>query len=187
MAKGTQNVMTENTQVADLPKIKEQKIPQKLTVSDLDSGEDTQVTNNYIKYSAPSYDKKFGTVEQFTAVLLKLASDLVQPVSEQVEALLYRATQNSYQAGKVAAFAAGNYLSPELKAKVIEIITSSSPKYATAKGSVVFDAWKAAFSGAESFEGTDFTAEQVSKRKAFADKMLGIAQAALAPAEVEGF
>lgn len=183
------------TEVKETPKtsevqvvIKEQKIKQALTVTDLETGDDTaKVDNSYSKFTAPAYDKKYGTMAQFEEALFKLAESLVQPISNRIDALLYRATQDSYQAGKVAAFASGNYLSPELRGKVTEIITSSSPKYANEKAVVVFGAWKAAFTSQSEFDGVSYTPEQITKRKVYADKMLGIAQTALAPAEVDGF
>ena len=159
--------------------LKVTKIPQKLKVTDLDTGsDDAEITNNYQKYTAPEYDaKKHGDRAAFYAELFKLASALVQPIENQIDALLYRATQDSYQQGKVAAYAGGNYLSPELKSTITMVVKQSSPKYADASNSDAFASWKAAFTSAASFNGTTFTPEQIAKRKAGADKVLATAQA----------
>lgn len=163
--------------------IKEQKVPQKLKVTDLTTGaDDAEITNSYVKYSAPEYDpKKHGADKgAFIAHLLSLATALVQPVDSQVDALLYRATQMSYQAGKDAAFASGSpnqYLSPELKSTITMVVKQSSSKYADASNGDAFNSWKAAFTSQSSFGGSTFTEEQVAKRKAGADKVLQTAQA----------
>jgi hypothetical protein len=175
----------------EIPEIKIQKVPQKLTkLVNLDTGdEDAEVVNNYQKFTAPTYDKKYGSKDHFEAALLKLATALVQPVSNQIDALLFRATQDSYQAGKLVAFATGNFLTPELRTKVVETVVNTSSTLAAEKSPVVFATWLAAYTNKEEFGGRKFSPEAIVKRKAHADKMLSIAQAAITPPseEIEGF
>jgi hypothetical protein len=162
--------------------LKQQKTAQKLKVTDLTTGvDDAEITNNYVKYSVPEYDaKKYGPREGFIKRLMELALSLVSPVENQIDALLYRATQDSYQAGKVAAYAtgtAGQYLSPELKAAITMVVKQGGTRYADASNSEAFAAWKAAFTSQASFDGKTFDAEQIAKRKAGADRTLATAQA----------
>ncbi len=162
--------------------LKIQKIPQKLKVTDLTTGaDDAEIINNYVKYTAPEYNAKIhGERSAFLESLFKLASDLVQPIESQIDALLYRATQDSYQNGKIAAYATGapgQFLSPELKSQIVMVVKNSSTRYADSTTGEAFNSWKAAFTSAASFDGKTFDAEQIAKRKAGADKVLATAQA----------
>lgn len=174
-------VETKNTETktVEVPVIKVQDLKPKLKVTDLSTGNDgAEIELAYRKYTAPEYDsKKHGTRDQYTAALLTAATALVSPVENQIDALLYRATQDSYQAGKVAAYAGGNYLSPELRSQIVMVIKNSSPVYAESSASDAFNAWKAAFTGVAAFNGKDFTPEQITSRKAGATKVLNTAQA----------
>ena len=190
MAKKDENKMTEEKPIEakpiELPVIKIQKVPQKIKgLTDLTTGaDDAEVVNNYTKYTAPSYEAKYGTREQFHHALLNLAGALVQPIEEQVEAFLYRATQNSYQAGKFEAFKGGNYMTPELKAQLVTVMAAQLPSLAGEKTATIFATWKAGFTRAANFEGNTYPPERIEKRKAFADRMLALAQS-LMPSETD--
>lgn len=162
--------------------LKEQKIPQKMqNVTDLLSGTDADnLINNYVRYSAPEYDpKKHGAhKEAFETHLFNLASSKVQPRSAQIDALLYRATQISYQVGKEAAMSSGapnQYLSQELKQQIIVLVKQGGSRYADATSAEAFAAWKAAYTSMSSFNGAQFTEEQIAKRKAGAERTLNTA------------
>lgn len=163
--------------------VKVQAVKQPITVTDLSTGDDSaKLTLNYNRYTAPDYDKgKHGPDETaFYARLMELATALVNPVSAQIDALLYRATQDAYQAAKVTAYAAGTpgqYLSPELKSAITMVVKQSGTRYADASNSDAFNSWKAAFTSQVQFDGKSFDADQVAKRKAGADRVLATAQA----------
>ncbi len=184
MAKETNKTMTPevNNALASVA-IKVQAVKQPITVTDLSTGDDqAKLALNYSRYTAPDYDAaKHGKDEAaFYARLMELATALVNPVSVQVDALLYRATQEAYQAAKVTAYSSGTpgqYLSPELKAAITMVVKQSGTKYADASNSDAFNSWKAAFTSQVQFDGKSFDAEQVAKRKAGADRVLATAQA----------
>lgn len=190
MANGNGKNQNQNQTTAETPnevqaaalaalELKTQKIKQAITVTDLSTGDDSaKIDNNYVRYFAPEYDeKKYGPRDAFDKRVYELAASLISPISNQIDAFLYRATQDSYQAGKVAAYGTGSYLSPELKAQITAIVKNSSAKYADSSASEIFNSWKSAFSKSASVEGKELTAEQVAKRKAGADKILAMAQA----------
>jgi hypothetical protein len=127
------------------PTIQIQKITQTQKVTDLATGvDDFPIELKYEKYTLPSYDPKFGTENQFLAGLFTAVQNLVADKTTQLEALLYRATQDSYQNGKAAALSTGEYLTSELKAKIVQVMKSNQAfMELTAKECV--DKWKAGF------------------------------------------
>lgn len=116
-------------------------------VMDLATGnEDATVTINQQKYSAPEYDAEVygGTVEEFNDAVYAAALEVVSPVTKRTDALLYRATQESYQSGKAAALSGGNFLTQDLKTRIVQVLRGNQA-YADAKASDAFLAWKTAF------------------------------------------
>lgn len=96
------------------------EVKQKVSVFDLDAGEDTDITIVYRKYSAGKYDE--ATLEQ--------AQKLVQPVAKQIDALLYRAQQESYQEGKKKALSAGRYLTSDVISKGADFLRANVASFA---------------------------------------------------------
>lgn len=111
-------------------------------VLNLDTNEDVKITVESKRYELPKYDSKIhGTKEQFVAAAMKAAQVLVHPVEKQIDALLYRATQESYQAGKAAALATGNYLTQDLRTN-IAVIMQANVAYADLKASDCVVKWR---------------------------------------------
>lgn len=102
------------TEVKSLLKIQDMK--QKVKVIDLDNPEkdDVQVEIVYNKYD---FDSK-GDQNAIAAEVAKL----VTPLSERNRALVVFATSQSYQKGKEAAFATGNYLTPDLRTAITDFL-----------------------------------------------------------------
>lgn len=130
-----------------IPVIKVVAISQAQKVMDLDSGsEDAQITVKQNRYFAPTYDEKEfgGTEAEFQSAVLEAAKELVNPVEKQIDALLYRATQDSYQSGKAAALAGGNYLSSDLKGKIVQVMRGNQA-FVDVSASDCFAKWKAGY------------------------------------------
>lgn len=141
-----ENTMATETQTFETPVIITQNVKQAQTVVDLSTGDESaKIELKYTKYVVPEFDaKKYGTRESFDAALFTAAQALVNPVSVQVEALVYRATQDSYQAGKTAALAAGDYLTSELKSKIVQVMKGNQA-FVDTSASDCFARWKAGF------------------------------------------
>lgn len=90
-----------------------QTVKQPVTVIDLNTGEETKVTIEYNRYSAKS---------PITLATLEAAKELVGNEENQAAAFIAYASSQSYQVGKVAAFSGGNYLTPELKSRIVAIV-----------------------------------------------------------------
>lgn len=135
--------------------LKVTKLSPKQKVFDLAINEESEITVESVRYEAPAYDAKVGgwkngetlvtgTAEEFEAGLLAAASALIQPVSKQIEAFLYRATQESYQDGKTKALSTGNYLTQDLRGKIVQIMRGNNT-YADMKATDCFDRWKTGY------------------------------------------
>jgi hypothetical protein len=108
-----------------VPEIIVMAVSQKQTVMDLETGDEkAEITVAQKRFFAPEYSEKEygGTEELFEAALFNAATELVSPRSKQIDALLYRATQESYQAGKAVALSAGNYLTKDLAKRIVNIM-----------------------------------------------------------------
>lgn len=141
----TENVPVTATERV-IPVIKVVNINQPQKVMDLSTGnEEAVIYVKQEKFTAPEYDSKIhGTVEEFYRDLMAAAQALVQPVAAQIEALVFRATQDSYQAGKAAVLATGDYLTAELKAKIIQIMRGNAA-FNDKSAKECFDLWKVGF------------------------------------------
>lgn len=137
----------ENTITAK-PAILTQSLKQSQKVLDLSTGdEDATISVLQTKYFAPAYDAKYGTEAEFEEALFLAAAELIQPKSKQIEALLYRATQDSYQAGKIAAMATGNYLTSDLKAKIVQVMRGNQA-FVDLSAKECYERWKSGYMGA---------------------------------------
>lgn len=94
----------------------------KQTVTDLDTMEDIQILIVYKSYT-PSLNKD-GSLVAGEAETLAAAQALVTPAAKQITALLKFATSEAYQEAKRAAFAKGNYLTPELKRMAVSLMSN---------------------------------------------------------------
>lgn len=112
----------------------------------LANGEDATISISQTKYFAPEYDEAEygGTKDEFDSAVYEAALEVVWPTAKRTEALLSKATSDSYQAGKTAALATGNYLTQDLKQRIVQVLRSNQA-YADAKASDAFNAWKTAF------------------------------------------
>jgi hypothetical protein len=102
----------------------------------LDTQEDADITVVTKKYGVPL------GMEPSTA--LKLASGLFANQQALIAALLKRAEQISYQESKDAALASGNFLSSQLKSKIVGIM-SSSDSFAEVSAKECFARWLAGY------------------------------------------
>lgn len=127
----------------DFLKITELKPKQKFT--DLDSGEEKELEVKSQRFELAPFDsKKHGTKEQYFQNALAVAASLVQPISEQVEAFLRYATSASYQDGKKAALAGGNFLSPEVKSKISQYMGNLTA-FSELTAKERFEKWQAGY------------------------------------------
>lgn len=103
-----------------------QILKQKQKVLDLETGDDSaEIELVYSKYVSPEYDSaKFSplTEDEFNAVLLEKAGELISPISNQISAFLAKAQSDGYQAAKQTALSKGNYLTADLKAKIVQVM-----------------------------------------------------------------
>lgn len=130
-----------------VPVIGTQKMKQVQKVMDLDTGnEGAEITLEYVKYTVPTYtEKEFGGTEaEFEQAILEAASNLVQPVSAQILALTNKATQDEYQNAKATALATGNFLSTDLKGRIVQVMRGNQA-YQERTAKECFDLWKAGF------------------------------------------
>lgn len=138
----------EQNAAAELVKIITQTTKQQQKVMDLETGkEDATIEVVMTKYIAPEYDAtKFSplTASEFESVLAERSAELIQPVSAQIAAFLNAATSASYQAGKTAALATGNYLTAELKARIIQVMRGNQA-FVELSAKDCFERWKAGF------------------------------------------
>lgn len=124
--------------------ITKQELKQVQKVMDLETGnEDATITIVQTKFVAPAYSEEVygGTEELFNAELFKAATALIQPISKQVDAMLYRATQDSYQSGKDAALKGGNFLTQDLRGKIVQVMRGSQA-FADLSAKDALDYWK---------------------------------------------
>lgn len=139
---------TETTATAiDPTAILKTVLKQKQKVMDLETGnEGAEIELVYPKYLAPEYDAtKFpGTAEEFEKAVLENAMALVSPISEQIKSFLNYATSAGYQTAKTAALATGNYLSSDLKARIIQVMRGNQA-FAELPAKECYDRWKAGF------------------------------------------
>lgn len=122
-------------------------VSQTQKVMDLATGnEDAQITVAQKRYFAPEYDAKEygGTPEEFSQAVLEAASELVTPQAKQIQALLNYATSQSYQEGKAAALATGNFLTQDLKARIVQVMRGNQA-FVDDSASDCFKKWKVAF------------------------------------------
>lgn len=108
--------------------------------------DDESVEITQTKYAAPTYSEKEygGTEELFKQELLSAAQLLIQPIDRQIDALLYRATQDSYQAGKEVAMSKGNFLTPDLRGKIVQVMRGSQA-FADMSAKEALEYWKAGY------------------------------------------
>lgn len=132
----------------ETPSIKVTEVTQSQKVLDLATGDEEAIIKvKQNKYEVPAYDSKFGTTQEFETALFTAAAELIQPKSKQIEALLYRATQDSYQAGKIAAMATGNYLTSDLKAKIVQVMRGNQA-FVDLSAKECYERWKSGYMGA---------------------------------------
>lgn len=139
---------TETTAASEASAVKviEQVVKQSQKVLNLETGEDTQITVVQTKYIAPSYEPKYGTEAEFETALFDAASSLMGTNAKRIDAFLYRATQDSYQAGKTAALSAGKFLTSDLKARIIQVMRGNVA-FAEASAKDCYDRWVSGYLG----------------------------------------
>lgn len=98
-------------------KIKVTELKQKQSFTNLDTGEDDEIVVTTLKYSVPDGLSVQDALKQMDAI--------VHPAEERLNALLKYAESKSYQESKAAALAKGNYLTPQLKSKIVQILQAT--------------------------------------------------------------
>lgn len=125
-----------------------QVLKQQQKVMDLKSGkEDATIDVVMTKYIAPEYDaKKFEPLSEseFEESLFEAARSLIEPVADQIQAFLIKATSDSYQAGKAAALAGGDYVTSDLKAKIVQVMRGNQ-NFTDISAKDCFERWKAGY------------------------------------------
>lgn len=122
-------------------------VSQTIKVMDLKTGnEEFGLVVKQSKFAAPVYsvEEYGGTPELFEEALFAAACQLVSPRPKQIDALLYRATQESYQSGKSAALATGEFCTQDLKQKIVQVMRGNA-HYVENSASECFSKWKAGF------------------------------------------
>lgn len=142
-----ENEKMENEKMTE-PKALDLKIT-KLTptqsVLNLETNEEEKIVVSSVRYELPKYDSVVhGSPEEFLNSAMAAAQLLVNPVEKQVDALLYRATQDSYQSGKLAALSAGKYLTQDLRTNIVQIMRGNNA-YADMSASDCFVKWKSGY------------------------------------------
>lgn len=122
-------------------------IKQVQKVMDLSTGnEDTTINVDYSKLTIPDYDSEEygGTIEEFYAALAKSAEELVSPVQKRIDALLKFATAENYQNAKTSALATGNFLTSDLKGRIVQVMRGNQA-FVELSAKECFERWKIGF------------------------------------------
>lgn len=130
----------EVTKVTPIEILKAQAVKPKQKVIDLDNPDKDDVTVQ-LEYDILSINEK-ADISLVTAELNKLVS----PQSERNNALLAFANSKAYQAAKVKAFSAGNYLTPELKGSIVEALRMSG-RFNDNTAKEIFQRWLDGYRG----------------------------------------
>lgn len=148
-----ENTVVENevAQLTKSPVITATVLKPKQKVLNTDTGETVDIEIVQTKYTAPSYNEKEygGTPELFEAAVYEAARSLMPNKAAELQAFLTAATSASYQSGKLAAMAAGPYLGPDLKAKIVQVMKGNQA-FADITASECFDRWLAGFKAKKS-------------------------------------
>lgn len=134
------------------------ELKQPQTVLDLDKNEDAKITLVYNKYER---NEKAPIAAQIAA-----ANKLVSPEEKRVEALCKFATTEAYQAAKAAELAKGNYLTSQLRTKIVGIMQGLDA-FAELSAKDCFERWM-----------TGYKDKTNEKRRTSALKLLDRARAA---------
>lgn len=108
------------------------EIKQPITLLNLETGEDEKLICVYNTYTV---NEKANPQDVANAL-----SEIVSPLTEQNKALAAYAQAQSYQAGKVRATSAGQYLTPAMRTKIVDFLKMTG-KFEDMKSSEVFDRW----------------------------------------------
>lgn len=142
--KETKKMATPETAKIEVPQIFITSLKPKQKVLNLADGAEAEIEVISKKYEAPAYSEKYGTVEQFEKALFHEAAKLVQPVGKQIDAFLKMATAESYQAGKAEALAKGDYLTSELRGKIVQVMRGNQA-FVDLSAKDCFDRWMAGY------------------------------------------
>lgn len=129
------------------PEIVVTDLAQTQKVMDLANGnEDASIEIKQKKFAAPAYDAEIygGTEDEFNEALLTAASEIVSPAASRITALLSFATSQSYQAAKTEALSKGEYLTSDLRARIVQVMRGNKD-FVDVSASDCFKRWKAGF------------------------------------------
>lgn len=130
-------------EVAPIVNISEVKLKQ--SVLNLDTNKDEDIEFKQSRYTVRDFDPKTdGDIATFTKKVLSEVSKLVQPVENQIQALLNYATSQSYQTGRAAALAGGKYLTQELRSKIV-VFMRAQPQFSDLSAKDAFARWQEGF------------------------------------------
>jgi hypothetical protein len=125
--------------------IKRSELKPKQKFINLDTGNLDQIEVKSYKYDLVPFDPKVhGTKEEYFKHAARYAAQLVHPIDKQVEAFLKYATSESYQAGKTAALQGGNFLTPEVKSTIGDILKAKTQFADLTKGEC-YERWEAGY------------------------------------------
>lgn len=135
--------------------LKTSEVKQKVKVINLDNPEDdsVQVEIVYTKYD---FDKNVDH-----ELLSKELDAIVTPLSERNKALTAYAQSASYQAGKILAFSAGNYLTPELRSAIVDYLRMTG-KFNESTAKEIFTRWIDGYKGGDA--GKKASAKKILER-----------------------
>jgi len=121
------NGKKETEKMAKTVDLKITNLSPKQKVMNLDTNEETEITVTSQRFEAPDYDEAlYASTEEFETDLLHTVMALVTPKAKQIEAFLKYATSESYQSGKSAALATGNFMSSELRGRLVQIMRGNN-------------------------------------------------------------
>ena len=115
-----------------MPTLEVKELKQKQSFLNLDSMEEGEVEVVTKKYIVP---KGMTTAEAMEAI-----SQIVAPEEKRLAALLKFAESESYQLSKNAALAGGNYLTPQLRSKIVSTL-SNLDIFAEVSAKDIFGRW----------------------------------------------
>jgi hypothetical protein len=123
-------------------------IKQPVKVLNLATGDDDDTVDiSYVKYAAlPTYNKDtYGATEAaFNEEIEKQVLALLPNRADQLEAILYRVSQNSYQNGKAEAYAKGDYITPDLRSRIVSVMKGYAA-FADMTAADCFKSWKKSY------------------------------------------
>lgn len=134
------------TEMTVKPSITISTVPIKQSVLNLETGSEEKIEFKQQRFVLRDYDPKVdgdSKVVYLENALGKL-QEMVQPPSEQIEALCAYLTSQSYQSGKKSALATGKYLTQEIRSRITTYMKGLA-QFEKLSASEAFEKWSAGY------------------------------------------